>query len=186
MSQTKNKVKIADRPAYKTLEASTLGPPKFQDGESGDTTYQLEYVTVDGKHNKVACTKGVYQDVEKEQLYRNYRVKFELLYDQDAELVSHINLKSKSEFLPMGFKQGDVVGSEVDLEQVEISLSPKKELRILRAPSSVSSNTEGEMLESLKKDAGVSSGDYLAGKYRVVEIRERDGFKTFFVDPAVM
>jgi len=185
MSRTKNKIKVADRPAFKTLTASTLGPPRFTENEEGETDYYLEYVTSEGKIHQVQCTKGVYQDVEKEQLYRNYRVQFQLLFDEEKSIVSHINLKSKKEFLPAGFTEENIVGNNLDIKHIEASLSPESELKILRAPAEVSTSTENEILESLKKDAKAKSGDYLAGKFRVAEIRERDGYKTFFIDPTV-
>ena len=185
MSRGKNKIKVAERPAFKTLTASTMRPPRFEEGSDGETNYYLEYTTVDGKSHQVPCTKGVYQDTEKEQLYRNYRIQFQLLYNEDDGVVSHINLKSKQEFLPTGFTEENIEGNNLDTKHVEVSLSPEKELKVLRAPSEVSSASEKEILESLEKDANAASGDYLAGKFRVVEIRERDGYKTFFVDPTV-
>ena len=69
--------------------------------------------------------------------------------------------------------------------KVFITFCRVRALKILRAPAEVSTSTENEILESLKKDAKAKSGDYLAGKFRVAEIRERDGYKTFFIDPTV-
>ena len=92
---SKSKVKVAERPAFKTLNASTMGPPRFVENDNGETSYYLEYTTVDGKANQVPCTKGVYQDIEKEQIYKNYRIQFQLLMNESDGTVSHINLKSK-------------------------------------------------------------------------------------------
>ena len=180
-----NKVKIAQRPVFKRLVADTLRPPQFSEGE-GNTEYQLNFVSPEGKANTVQCSKGVYQDVEKEKLYKNYRVQFHLLFDEEQEMITHINLKTKTQFLPAGFTEDDIVGSKTDVQHLEIGLSPDKNLNILRAPTTTASSTETEVLESLKiAPEDVKSGDYLQGKYRVVEIRERDGHKTFFIDPSV-
>jgi hypothetical protein len=185
MSKQSNKVKVITRPVFETLVAATLRIPYFSD-EDGDTTYHLNYITTGGKAKAVACSKGVYKDVESEQLYKNYRVQFHLLFNEEEQLVTHINLKSKKEFLPAGFTEENIVGhTNTDVQHVEVSLSPDSELKILRTPTSTASSTENDILKSLQEDTAVSSGDYLQGKYRVVEIRERDGFKTFFVDPSV-
>lgn len=185
MSRGRKKIKVTERPAYKTLQASTMGPPRFTEVGPEEMRYYLEYTTSAGKQHQVPCTKGVYQDMEKEQIYRNYRVQFQLFLDEDKGVVSHINLKTKPEFLPKGFSEENVEGNDVGVKHVEVSLSPEKELKILRAPSETSSSSEKQILESLKKDVNAVSGDYLAGLFRVVEVRERDGYKTFFVDPSI-
>ena len=179
--------KIVKRPEFTKLVGETLRVPSFEDDDyTGQVRYYLHFVTPEGKAEKIECTKGVYQDVEKEQLYKNYRLQYHLLLDQTQELVTHINVKTKREFLPPGFSPSDIVGGEKEAQFLEVSLTPESELQVLRSPTTVASTTENEVLTSLGKDSQVSSGDYIEGKYRVSEIRERDGYKTFFIDTHVM
>jgi hypothetical protein len=187
LEENTSNVKVVKRPNFDKLVAQTMKPPHFENSENPEeeASYYLNYVSPTGKWEVIACTKGVYKDVEVEKLYKNYRVQFHLLFDTEKKLVSHINVKTKREFLPAGFTEENIVGHEKEVSALEISLSPDNVVKVLRAPTTTSTSTENEVLESIQKNADIKSGDYILGKYRVFEIRERDGFKTFHVDPEI-
>ena len=176
----KSKIKVTERPVFKTILASTLRPPAFiEDEESGEVSYALTYTTKNGKSETIPCTKGIYQDVEKEKLHSNYRTQFKLLVDEETGLISHINLESKKEFLPAGFNESNIEGNTLDIKNIEISLSPDSELKVLRAPAEVAGSTESEILESLQKDADAKSGDYIAGNIELQKYEKETAIKHF-------
>lgn len=98
--------------------------------------------------------------------------------------MQHLNSRLKPEHLPPGFNESDVLDSAVTHEAVhlEVTISPGDEIEVNRAPSDCTQATEDEVIDSLSSDINIKPGDYILGRYRIDEIREREGYKTIYID----
>tara|TARA_B100000579_G_scaffold437938_1_gene470094 strand:+ start:15927 stop:16520 length:594 start_codon:yes stop_codon:yes gene_type:complete len=182
--QSSKKAKVNKRAKYKKVTAISIRLPEeiIEEGES--PKFFINYVLSSGQLVKKPCTHKVWKDINNEGLFKKFRYEFDVFEDSQKGIVQHLNARLKSEHLPAGFNEQDVIDSAVTTESahLEVGVSPDNELSVNRAPSSCTKATEDEVLESISSDMNVKSGDYLLGKYRVEEIREREGHKTIFVD----
>ena len=176
-------VEVENRPNLKKMEAISIRLPGAQ--EIGDDKYKftMGFVAPSGRLIHKECTRKVWREINSEELFRKFRYDFDIFIDE-KDIVHHINARAKQEFLPPGFNIEDV---EDDLKSketrfLEITKDPSNVLRVMRAPSTCSRPTEDEVLDSIKSESSISSGDYIKGRYRVEEIRERDGHITYYVD----
>lgn len=179
-----SKAKVTKRAKYKKTTAISIRIPEevVEDGEQ--PKFFINYVLVSGQLVKRPCTHKVWKDINNEGLFKKFRYEFDIFEDSQKGIVQHLNSRLKSEHLPAGFNEQDVIDSAVTSEasNLEITVSPENELSVARAPSSCSKATEDEVIDSMSSDLNIKSGDYILGKYRVDEIREREGYKTIFVD----
>ena len=179
-----SKTKVTKRAKYKKSTAISIRIPDEIVEEGEEPQFFINYVISSGQLVKRPCTHKVWKDINNEGLFKKFRYEFDIFEDSEKGIVQHLNSRLKPEHLPAGFSEQDVVDSAVTSEAsfLEITLSPEDELSVARAPSSCGKATEDEVIDSISNDLAVKSGDYILGKYRVEEIREREGFKTIFVD----
>ena len=183
--QENKKLNVDSRPKLKKTEAISIRlPGEVQDESDESWTFNMSYVTPSGSLAHRTCTRKIWQEINTEALYKKFRYDFEI-YEDENDVVHHINAKLKREFLPAGFSTDDVENESRNVDEVrflEITKDASETLRVMRAPSSCTRPTEDEIIDSLSKDDNVSSGTYILGKYRVEEIREREGATTYYVD----
>ena len=179
------KLTVDSRPKLKKNDAISIRLPGEDQDESDDSwSFNMSYVTPSGQLVHRSCTRKIWQEINEEALFKKFRYDFEV-YEDENEVVHHINAKLKREFLPAGFSAEDIENESRSVDEVrflEITKDASDTLRVMRAPSSCSRPTEDEIVDSLSKDDNVSSGTYILGKYRVDEIREREGVLTYYID----
>jgi len=179
------KLTINSRPKLKKNDAISIRLPGEDQDESDESwSFNMSYVTPSGQLVHRTCTRKIWQEINEESLFKKFRYDFEV-YEDENDVVHHINAKLKREFLPAGFSTEDMENESRSVDEVrflEITKDASDTLRVMRAPSSCSRPTEDEIVDSLSKDDNVSSGTYILGKYRVEEIREREGVQTYYVD----
>ena len=176
-------IQVENRPQLKKHEAISIRLPGAEEVSEDVYKFNMSFVRPSGQLVHKECTRKIWREINSEELFRKFRYNFDVFTDEN-DVVHHINAKAKQEFLPPGFNMDDV---ETDLKEketryLELTKDPSGTLRVMRAPSSCSRPTEDEVLESIKDQSEISSGDYLKGRYRVEEIRERDGYLTYYVD----
>lgn len=188
MTETKNegvsKATVDARPKLKKHEAISIRLPGEEKIDENTWNFSMGYVDPSGQLHHKSCTRKIWQEINSEELFKKFRYDFEVFID-DGDVVQHINARLKKEFLPAGFTTDDVENEKSALEEVrflEVTKDPSDTLRVMRSPSSCTRPTEDEILESLSNNMDVSSGTYILGKYRVEEIRERDGVSTYYID----
>ena len=175
---TENKI-----PSFSRIQAVTIQLAYLKQLDDDSLEYYLDYVTPAGKFKTERCSKSVYKDVNSEKLTSNFRVKFTFLKDSEDGLIKHIAIKTKPEFLPQGFTEEDSdMPNYSASENLELSVAPDSEVSVLKFPASASNTACNDVLASIQKDSNIKSGDYILGKYRISEIRERDGYKTVYID----
>jgi len=176
--------KAAPRPKLKRLSAISIRLPGAHEYDTDQWEFTCGFVEPSGKFVTKACTRKIWQEINSEKLFKKFRYEFDVFVDEQ-DVVTHINAKLKREFLPPGFTVEDLEPSSDDVKEVkflEVTQDPSLVLRVMRAPSNCSRPTEDEVLASLESNSDLKSGDYISGRYRVEEIRERDGVKTFYID----
>ena len=176
-------VEIQNRPNLKKIEAISIRLPGAEEIGDDEYKFNMGFVIPSGKLVHRECTRKVWREINSEELFRKFRYDFDIFEDEN-NVVHHINARAKQEFLPPGFNLEDV---ETDLKSketrfLEITKDPSNTLRVMRAPTTCSRPTEDEVLDSIKSESNIVSGDYIKGRYRVEEIRERDGHTTYYVD----
>ena len=179
--------KAVKRPKYKKVTAISIRLPESEVEEGETPKFFINYVLNSGKLVTKPCTHKIWKDVTAEELFRKFRYQFEIFEDSDSGEVQHIDAKLKKEHLPSGFSEDDLisVGDDDSVKEprfVEVVINPDNEVSVKRAPTKCTKATEDEILESISNDTSIKSGDYLKGAYRVDEIREREGYKTLYVD----
>jgi hypothetical protein len=174
----------AKRAKYKKTTAISIRLPEEIIEDGAKPKFFINYVLHTGELKTRPCTHKVWKDINIEELFKKFRYEFDIFEDAGTGVVQHLNSRLKSEHLPVGFNEADIVDSTVTHEaaHLEVTVSPDDELSVQRAPSSCTQATEEEVIDSLAADLSVKSGDYILGKYRVDEIREREGHKTIYVD----
>ena len=177
-------VKSVARPKLKKIPAISIRLPGATELDDNQWSFSCGFVEPSGKLITKECTRKIWQEINSEALFKKFRYEFDVFVDE-KDIVTHINAKLKQEFLPPGFNAEDLDDSHSDLNEVkflEVTKDPSDILRVMRAPSNCSRPTEDEVVESLESNSDIKSGDYIAGRYRVEEIRERDGVQTFYID----
>ena len=180
-----SKATAQKRPSYKKQTAISIRLPEQDLSNQSKPKFFINYVLNSGEQVKRPCTHKVWKDINAEKLFQKFRYNFEVLYDDATGIVQHLTSSMKREHLPAGFSEEDVVDADSNVSNptyLEVVVDPENTVKVARAPSDCGKGTEDEVLDSLASDTDVKSGDYLSGKYRVEEIREREGFKTIFVD----
>ena len=176
--------KSISRPKLKKIPAISIRLPGATELDDDKWTFTCGFVEPSGKLLTKECTRKIWQEINSEKLFKKFRYEFDVFVD-DKDVVTHINAKLKKEFLPPGFNTEDLDDTQTELSEVkflEVTKDPSDTLRVMRAPSNCSRPTEDEIVESLESNSALKSGDYISGRYRVEEIRERDGVTTFYID----
>ena len=170
---------------FERIPAIGMKPPLYNETEEG-TTYSLVYVSPQGKQCIVKCTENVWRDVQQSQLSRKPRHDFVLLKDRAEEIVTQITMHLKRDFGIFDLATDTEAGSSPASKYVEVVIDPEGTVSIRNRPADITNAVEDVILSSLRTNGDITSGDYIDGSYRIDEVRERDGFRTAYVDPRPM
>jgi|SaaInlV_165m_DNA_1040744.scaffolds.fasta_scaffold03270_10 hypothetical protein len=174
---------VIDRPQLSKAEAQSIRLPNAEEVSKDKYVFSMGYVAPSGELKIKKCTQKVWKEINSEELFKKFRYNFDIFTDEN-DVVQHINARAKAEFLPPGFDITDIKSELEDKEvkHLEIVKDATDTLRVMRSPSSCSRPTEDEILTGVQDLESISSGDYINGKYRVEEIREKSGATTYYID----
>jgi hypothetical protein len=176
---------VRKKQVFERIPAIGMKPPLFNETEEG-MEYSLVYVSPQGKQCIIRCTENVWRDVQQSQLSRKPRHDFVLLKDRAEEIVTQITMHLKRDFGIFDLATDTEAGASPASKYVEVVIDPEGTVSIKNRPADITHAVEDVILSSLRTDGAIRSGDYIDGSYRVDEVRERDGFRTAYVDPRPM
>jgi len=138
----------------------------------------------DGTYLEMPCTEHVYRQIVSANLTIAHRKMFELVVE-DGVVVS-VTPVPKPEF--RNIEEADEPAprtSEDTSPYLVVQVDPQGSVVVRDRPAGLPDAPVDQIRKAILEDhANIRDMDYIAGIHRVVEVRQRDGFKTFHVLPS--
>jgi hypothetical protein len=167
-------------PTFERIPAIGMKPPTHEEEDDGSVHYYLNYVTPQGKLARLECTENVWRDANQSKLNRKPRYDFVMYRDRKTSKVGQLSMHMKRDF--QVFDQIED-SDESNSRHIELVVDPEEIVSIRNRPADITQEVADVILSSLSRDPHVASGSYIEGAYRVDEVRERDGYRTIYVNP---
>lgn len=168
----------------KTVKATSIKfSPAPEEQPGANVAYGINYVDEQARPiMNSPCTKAVWQQVQTQQLHREFRKEFFVQYN-DSGVIEHITIKDKPEFMP-GFTKESEQKNDYPAA-VLLRRSPDNTVVAERVPERVSMAIVDAICVKVAamKPEETRSGMLVDGKYVILETRSPIGHDLIFVDP---
>lgn len=164
--------------SLKVIQAIAIKPSPLPEEAVGQLTFEITYVSTDGRQVYAPCTQQVFKQIADSRLTFDHRNNFRLRLAADGKTIQSIDRVPKPELNTI-FK---AVGEE-ETNLVAFQRHKDNTFTLKSQPADVSSAVVDEISELLHENPEADADDYLAGRFKVDSMTKKGGSVIVYVDP---